>query len=83
MFIVAYSSRGYRPHSGGDMAAGRGMTAEQEARWAHCIHSQKAESEQEVGPDYKTSRPTARIQLIVRFHLLKIVKPSVNRATSW
>lgn len=26
--------------------------------WSHCIYSQEAESEQELGPSYKISRPT-------------------------
>lgn len=42
--------------------------------WSHCIHTQEAESEQDVGWGYRSLRPTPRDPLPpANLHLLKVL----------
>lgn len=53
---------------------GKARKPEQEAGWSDCIPSQ--ESEQEIGPGYRTSTPAQSDPLLVGLLHLKILQPS-------
>lgn len=51
------------------------MTARARGDWIHCIHSQEAEGEEEIGLGSKTSRPSPVIHLPRHGESYKLAKP--------
>lgn len=87
LFLVTkYLGEGQRQHKEGmvysglqyeerqSTVVGKARRQEQEAGWSDCISSQ--ESEQEIGPGYRTSTPDPSDPLLVGLLHLKILKPS-------
>lgn len=56
-------------------------TQDQEDGWLLCIHNEPAECEQEVGPDYKSSRPVPTSSSKVP--CLKGFQPFLNTGATW
>jgi hypothetical protein len=76
-YILSYSSREIPP-----IPVEKAQWQEQEAGWSHHIHTQGAESEEEVGLRYQASRPVANDSLaLLRLHS-KGSTTFPNRATS-
>lgn len=78
-FIFPHSLRGYSlSWCEGVATDGEGLSRRWRLGWSHCIYSQEAESEQEVGPYCKAlSLPIPSYAFPPsRLHLLKVPQPS-------